>query len=90
MVDHYRVAICPDESLVQTVLLNARDSAGRQRFVFCNDNLRFVDNEKSKDGRPRLLGDEDFARLTSGSYHFARKFDSEAPVLDRLDAWLGS
>ena len=88
LVDHYRLAICPDESLVQTVLVNARDSAGRQRFAFCNDNLRFVDNAASKDGHPRLLGDEDFARLTSGPFHFARKFDSAAPVLDRLDAWL--
>ena len=91
LVAHYRDTICPDESLVQTVLVNARAADGAPRFRFANDNLRFADNLASTDGRPRVLLEADFERLTSGDYPFARKFDPavDSRVLDRLDSWLG-
>lgn len=84
LVAYYERTICPDESLVQTVLLRA----GGVRLV--NDNLRYADNANARDGRPRLLGAADFARITSGAYHFARKFDAakDDRILDLLDAHL--
>lgn len=90
LLEYYRDTVCPDESLVQTVLLNARTGAGAPRFRFVNDNLRFADNLDSRDGRPRILVLSDFDRLVAGSHHFARKFDPavDSRILDRLDDWL--
>jgi hypothetical protein len=86
LVAYYERTICPDESLVQTILVNA----GGLRFA--NDNLRYSDNLGSRDGRPRILGVADFARLTTGAFHFARKFEpaSDARILDLLDEHLAS
>lgn len=86
LVNYYERTICPDESLVQTVLVNA----GGLRLT--NDNLRYSDNLGSRDGRPRILGVADFAHLTSGGFHFARKFDRavDGCILDRLDAHLSA
>jgi hypothetical protein len=73
--------ICPDEAVVQTVLLNSG------RFSFTDDDLRFVDFTGSRDGHPRLLSSADLPRLAESGKHFARKFDFETDrdVLDRLD-----
>ncbi|HEX4951963.1 MAG TPA: beta-1,6-N-acetylglucosaminyltransferase [Thermoanaerobaculia bacterium] len=81
LVAYYRRTICPDESLVQTILV------GSGRFRLTNDNLRYSDTGASRDGRPRLLGVADLGMLISGGYCFARKFDLDydARVLDLLD-----
>jgi hypothetical protein len=86
LVDHYRRTICPDESLVQTILV------GSGRFRLADDNLRYADASGGKDGRPRLLGGADIDLVTSGAYHFARKFDLEhdARALDLLDERLSA
>jgi len=80
LVDYYRRTICPDESLVQTLLVND----GRFRLV--NDNLRYAETGGA-DGRARLLGVADLDAIAGGRYHFARKFDlgHDARVLDLLD-----
>ena len=85
LIEYYRRTILPGESLFQTLLVNAG------RFRLCNDNLRYVDHQGSRDGRPRLLGVADLPLLTAGGYHFARKFDlaHDARVLDLLDERLG-
>ena len=85
LVDYYRHTICPDESLIQTVLVNAA------RFRLVDDNLRYADNRAARDGRPRVLGMADLEAITAGGYHFARKFDVtvDARVLDALDERLG-
>jgi Core-2/I-Branching enzyme len=82
---YYQRTICPDESIVQTILVNDR------RFRLVNDNLRYADTSSARDGRPRLLGEADLDLITQDAYHFARKFELEtAPrVLDRLDERLG-
>ena len=79
----FRRTVCPDEAVVQTLLVNSG------RFRLANDDLRYVDFEGSRDGRPRTLGVEDFERLTDGSSMFARKFDpaTDEAILDRLDSW---
>lgn len=78
--------ICPDEALAQTVLVN--DPSRR----LCNDNLRFVDMARARDGHPRTLGVADLDRLLASGCHFGRKFDPavDAAVLDRLDECLAA
>ena len=80
LIDHYRRTICPDESLVQTLLVND----GRFRLI--DDNRRYADTG-APDGRARLLGVADLDEIISGRYDFARKFDlgHDARVLDMLD-----
>jgi hypothetical protein len=84
LVEYYRRTICPDESLVQTLLLND----GRFRLV--DDNLRYADTG-GPEGRARVLGVADLDEITRDRYHFARKFDldHDARVLDLLDERLG-
>ncbi len=85
LIDYYAHTVCPDESLVQTLLVNS----GRFRLV--NDNLRYAATEGHRQGQARLLGVDDLPLLESGGFHFARKFDiaHDARVLDLLDERLG-
>lgn len=84
LVAYYRRTVCPDESLVQTILVND----GGWRLV--DDNLRYADTG-GPHGQARVLGVADLPEITRGAYHFARKFDLaiDARVLDRLDERLG-
>ena len=85
---HYRRTIAPEESLVQTVLVNSG------RFDLINDDLRYIDYStpytRAHKGSPRTLTSEDLPLLASGRYHFARKFDLgvDRAVLDRIDCEL--
>jgi len=85
VVQWLRRTICPDEAVVQTLLVNSG------RFQLVNDDLRYVDMSGSQDGRPRTLTAKDLPALTSGPYYFGRKFDPDvdAEVLDRLDDRIG-
>ncbi|MEO8276177.1 MAG: beta-1,6-N-acetylglucosaminyltransferase [Thermoanaerobaculia bacterium] len=78
---HYRSTVAPEESLIQTVLANARDLA------IVNDDYRYVDYSGAVRGSPRTLTALDLPNLASGKYHFARKFDfaSSRELLDRID-----
>ncbi len=78
---HYRRTVTPEESLVQTVLLNAGE------FRLVNDDRRYIDYSRAHRGSPRTLTTADLAMLAAGSDHFARKFDLgvDAEVLDRID-----
>lgn len=78
--------VCPDEAVVQTLLVDA----GRFRLV--DDDLRFVDMAHSRDGRPRVLGMADLDTLVCGPWWFARKFDPavDSRILDALDERLDS
>jgi hypothetical protein len=86
LIQWFRRTICPDEAVVQTLLVNSG------RFQLVNDDLRYVDMSASRDGRPRTLEAKDLPVLTSGPYYFARKFDAreDAEVLDLLDARIDS
>jgi hypothetical protein len=85
LMQWFRRTVCPDESVVQTLLLNSG------RFTFRDDDLRYADFTDSRDGRPRTLSAGDLPVLTSGSHFFARKFDlqRDSRVLDLLDARIG-
>lgn len=78
---HYRRTIAPEESMVQTVLVNSR------RFALVDDALRYVDYAGARRGAPRTLTRADLPLLASGRFHFARKFDLavDAQVLDDID-----
>jgi hypothetical protein len=86
LLDYFRRSICPDEALVQTILVN------QGRYRLCNDDLRYLQTGQTRDGRARTLGVGDLAELLSGGYHFARKFDldTDSRVLDLLDDALGA
>jgi len=77
--------VCPDEAVVQTLLLNSG------RFKLDNDDLRYMDFAGSRNGHPRTLTARDVPLLTGGTCYFARKFDSlqDSAVLDLLDAQIG-
>ena len=81
---HYRRTVTAEESLVQTVLVNAN------RFRLVNDDLRYIDYANADRGSPRILRGGDFPRLASGPWHWARKFDLavDRGVLDRIDSEL--
>jgi len=78
---HYRATVAPEESIVQTVLVNSK------RFDLVDDDLRYADYARAHKGSPRTLTTADLPRLASGRYHFARKFDLgvDREVLDRID-----
>lgn len=81
LVAYYRNTVIPEESLVQTVLINSG------RFNLVNDNRRYIDYANAHRGSPRILTASDLPMLAAGRYHFARKFDPavDARVLDRID-----
>ncbi len=78
---HYRGTVAAEESLVQTVLVNSG------RFTLVDDDMRYIDYSAAKRGSPRTLTTADLPLLSSGRYHFARKFDLsvDSEVLDRID-----
>jgi len=78
---HYRGSKVPEESLVQTVLVNSG------RFHLVDDDLRYIDYSRAYKGSPRVLTVADLPLLATGRYHFARKFDYgvDREVLDRID-----
>ena len=79
--EHYRRTVTPEESLVQTILVNAR------RFRLVNDDLRYIDYSKADRGAPRVLTTADLPMLAAGPWYLARKFDLgvDRAVLDRID-----
>jgi hypothetical protein len=77
----YQGTMSPEESIVQTVLVN---SGG---FRLANDDLRYIDYARAVRGAPRTLTVDDLPTLASGRFCFARKFDLavDREVLDRID-----
>ncbi len=73
--------ICPDEALVQTLLVNSG------RFQLCDDDLRYERFAGSRDGHPHLLTRADLPEILASGKHFARKFDLDRDegILDAID-----
>jgi Core-2/I-Branching enzyme len=80
-VDYYKRTVVPEESFIQTILVN------NQNFNLLNDDKRYIDYTGAIGGSPRTLTIQDYATITNGKFHFARKFDltRDAEILDRLD-----
>lgn len=83
VINYYKRTALSDESFVQTILINSKC------FRICNDNKRYIDFSKSlasNFGRPRMLTENDYSMITNHSFHFARKFEQDAEILNMLDA----
>jgi hypothetical protein len=85
LVRYYRRSLIPDESFVQTVLLNTPD------LSVCNADLWFTRWQLDADHPDVLAADDVPDALASGKL-FARKFDIgiDAMALDRIDNHIGS
>jgi hypothetical protein len=81
ILDYYKKTFIPEESLLQTILVNSK------QFKLCNNNFRYTDFTGSTHGHPRILTSKDFSALTKDGIHFARKFDItvDSTILDQLD-----
>ncbi|MGA3018552.1 MAG: beta-1,6-N-acetylglucosaminyltransferase [Bryobacteraceae bacterium] len=80
--DFFQRRRCPEESYFQCIFCNA------PHLAICNDDKRYID--WSEGGlHPRTLGLQDITKLSESSAHFARKFDQNWAVLDRIDAMIG-
>lgn len=81
---YYKRTVIPDESFVQTVLLN------QPGWSYFPDNLRFLKWTDVGAGSPAVLTSSDLSDIVTSGKHFARKFDAriDASVLEELDARL--
>ena len=81
-VKYYKKTLVPDESFIQTILLN------NQSLKLCSDNKRYRDFTGTDGGHPRILTSLDYDTITNGSFHFARKFEQDTNILDMLEAYM--
>lgn len=81
IVGYMRRVLIPDESFVQTALVN------EPRFRFVNDNRRYYNMRGSRRGHPQALTADDAPAYLGKQYVFARKFEATngAAFFDRLD-----
>ena len=82
LVEYYKKTCVPDESFIQTILVNSG------KFNFCNDSKRYIDfSNYCRDGHPRTLTIEDYPKIIKTDTHFARKFDlaKDSKIFDMLD-----
>ncbi|MGZ8368909.1 MAG: beta-1,6-N-acetylglucosaminyltransferase [Rhodoplanes sp.] len=81
IVDYFRQVILPDESFVQTVLLN---NGGFHLSPF---DLRYFDFSGSRHGHSKTLNATDLPAAFASKCFFARKFDAvmHPGILDHLD-----
>lgn len=82
VIKYYKKTLVPDESLIQTILIN------NQHFKFCNGNKRYIDFTGTDNGHARILKNQDYENITNGSFHFARKFEQDTKILDMLEAYM--
>lgn len=82
VVEYFRHVLVPDESFIQTVLVN------NPQFNFHAKNRRYFDMSKSRHGHPKLLNEDDLGKILGQDYFFARKLErtSGENVFDRLEA----
>ncbi len=81
VVDFFRTTLAPEESFLQTVLVNAG------KFKFHPDAMRYIDLTNSRNNHSNVLGIDDLPKLLGSGAHWARKFDPrrDSEVLDALD-----
>jgi Core-2/I-Branching enzyme len=82
VVDYFRHVVLPDESFIQSVLLNAK------KFRISASDLRYFDFSNSHLGHSKTLGPTDLESAFASKCYFGRKFDATAhpAILDILDA----
>jgi Core-2/I-Branching enzyme len=84
IIKYYERVSVPEESFVQTVLLNSN------QFNLSNEPKHYIDFSGTKQGRPRIFTASDYASLIDSQRFFARKFDlnCDRTILDLLDQQL--
>ncbi|MBD2007124.1 MULTISPECIES: beta-1,6-N-acetylglucosaminyltransferase [Cyanophyceae] len=81
LIDYYKKTRLPDESFIQTILINSG------LFNFYPRNMRYIDWTNSRHGHPAILTIDYYPKLIRDDIYFARKFeiDRDSRILDRLD-----
>lgn len=81
ILEHYKYVINPEESYIQTVLVNS------QLFNLSNESKHYIDFSKTTYGSPATLTKKDYTLMKQNKYYFARKFDIDidSTILDILD-----
>ncbi|MBD2740763.1 beta-1,6-N-acetylglucosaminyltransferase [Coleofasciculus sp. FACHB-1120] len=82
LINYYKKTRNPDESFIQTILVNSG------LFNLCNNYKFYIDWTGSRHGHPRTLTSEDYSAIIKRDVYFARKFDmaKDSMILDMLDA----
>lgn len=68
----FKYTFCAEEIYFQTVIMNSTHAKN-----ITNDNLRFIDWEKSEDGSPAFLETTNYDSIINSNKLFARKIKSE-------------
>lgn len=81
IIDYYKETLIPEESLIQTILINSK------KFKFYSECKHYIDFSNSIHGHPKILTENDYEAMTQEKYYFARKFDlnPNSKILDILD-----
>lgn len=81
IVEYYKSVILPEESFIQTVLVNSK------KFNLYNECKHFYDFSETSHGHPAILTEKDYNAMVQKKYYFARKFDInvDSKILDILD-----
>jgi len=64
----FKYTLCAEEIYFQTVIMNSKYSEN-----VINDDLRYIDWESNKGGRPALLDEKDFEKVMKSNKIFVRK-----------------
>jgi hypothetical protein len=83
-VNYYRGTMCPDESMLATIVFNA------PHLRVANRHITYTRWENARSTHPDIFRAIDFGFLLSVPQYFARKFDIEidATILDALDEYI--
>ncbi|MDY6902828.1 MAG: beta-1,6-N-acetylglucosaminyltransferase [Cyanobacteriota bacterium] len=86
IVDYYKETLIPEESLIQTILINSK------KFKFYNECKHYIDFSNSIHGHPKILTENDYDAMTQENYFFARKFDLNlnSRIFDILDQYFAN
>lgn len=81
LIDYYKDVLNPDESFIQTILINSN------LFNLCNDCKYYFDFSRTHSSHPAILTINDYQSLVRSQAHFARKFDMnvDGKILDILE-----
>jgi glycosyltransferase involved in cell wall biosynthesis len=70
-LDRMKHTFASEEIYFQTIIMNSPFASH-----VVNDNLRYIDWQSGRGGRPAFLDESDFPRIASSDKLFARKFDT--------------
>ncbi|MCJ8281972.1 MAG: N-acetylglucosaminyltransferase [Rivularia sp. ALOHA_DT_140] len=81
IVEYYKHVLLPDESFIQTILVNSK------KFNLKNECKTYSDFHHSSHGHPEILTENYYHLIKQDKYYFARKFDTKinSKILDALD-----